>query len=300
MSIKGVWLPVITPFREGKVDFASYTKLINFYIDKKIDGIIPLGTTGESPAIEEDEYLRVVESTMEIVNKRIPVFFGAGGNYTRKVIRQIEKIEQYDFSGILSVSPYFNRPDQRGIYEHYRAIAESTAKDVILYNIPHRTGRNIENETIRRLAAIHNIVGVKDACGSIAQTMDLLSNRPDNFSVMAGDDMLYFIILALGGDGGIMASAHVDTEKYAGIYRLMRENDHVGARTLWTEAARLIPLLFAEPSPGPLKYILKKRNMIASDETRLPITGISESLAKRIDELIERGGGATSGMQEHY
>ncbi len=286
MNIEGVWLTIITPFRDGKVDFASYENLVNYYIDKKIDGIIPLGTTGESPSIEDDEYLRVVESTIEIVKGRIPVFFGAGGNYTRKVIRRLERIEQYDFSGILSVSPYFNRPDQRGIYEHYKAIAESTAKDVIIYNIPHRTGRNIENETIRRLAAIKNIVGVKDACGSITQTMDLLMNRPDNFSVMAGEDMLYFAMLALGGDGGIMASAHVDTEKYVGIYKLMRENDHVGARTLWTAASRLIPLLFEEPSPGPLKYILNKRSMIASEETRLPITGISESLATRIDELI--------------
>ena len=288
MELKGVWLPVVTPFINNEIDFESYKNLIDYYIDKKITGIIPLGTTGESPAVEDDEFIRIVETTIEAVNDRVPVCFGVGGNYTDKVVRQIKKIEKYDFAGILSVSPYYSRPGQAGIYEHFRKISENTAKSIIIYNIPYRTGRNIENETIYRLAELPNIAGIKDSCGDIKQSMELLLNRPADFSVLTGEDLLFFTTLTLGGDGGILAAAHVHTEKYLKIYDLVKSNNHIEAAALWKGLAGLIPHLFIEPNPSPVKYILKRMNLISSDETRLPLTGISEGLKVKLDDFLAR------------
>lgn len=288
MNIKGVWLPVVTPFINNEVDYKSYKKLIDYYIDKKISGIIPLGTTGECPTIEDDEFIKIVETTIETVNKRVPVFFGVGGNYTDKVIRQIKKIEEYDFEGILSVSPYYNTPGQTGIYEHFKKISENTNKKIIVYNIPYRTGRNIENETIYKLAILRNIVGIKDSCANIKQSMELLLNKPDNFSILTGDDLMFFITLTLGGDGGILAAAHIDTEKYIKTYELIKSNDHQGAVKCWKELTKLIPLLFSEPNPSPVKYMLGRMGLIASSETRLPLTDISEGLKAQLDRFMQK------------
>lgn len=288
MELKGVWLPVVTPFINNEVDYESYRRLINFYIDKKISGIIPFGTTGESPAIEDDEFFKILETTIETVDKRIPIYFGVGGNYTDKVIRQINKIEKYDFEGILSVSPYFSRPGQAGIFEHFKKISNNTDKNIIVYNIPYRTGRNIENETIYKLATLRNITGIKDSCGDIKQSMELLLNKPDNFSVFTGEDLMFYITLTLGGDGGILAAAHIDTEKYINIYKLVKSNDHQSAAKYWKELSELIPLLFNEPNPSPVKYMLKRMNLISSSETRLPLTDISENLKVQLDRYIKK------------
>lgn len=286
MKVQGVLLPIITPFLNGEVDYSSYENLIEHYIGRKIHGLIPLGTTGENQTIEDEEFIKIVESTIQTVNGRIPVYFGVGGNNTKKVVRQIRKLESYEFEGILSVSPYFSRPSQRGIYEHFREISEHTDRNIIIYNIPYRTGRNIENETIYRLAVLKNIVGIKDACGDIKQTMELIFNKPEGFSVLCGEDILFFNTLVMGGDGGVLASAHIETEKYLTVYDLVKNNNHHDAIGYWRELVKIIPLLFIEPSPGPIKYILKEKNMISSDETRLPITGISDGLKKQLNRLV--------------
>jgi len=196
------------------------------------------------------------------------------------------KIEKYDFDGILSVSPYYNRPGQDGIYEHFRKISESTDKDIVMYNIPYRTGRNMENDTIFRLSSLRNIVGIKDSCGDIKQTMELLRDRPEDFAVLTGDDIMYYTTLALGGDGGILAAAHIHTGKYIKIFELMESNDHKGAASCWKGLSELIPLLFAEPNPSPVKYMLERMGLIASGETRLPITGVSETLKAKLDAFL--------------
>ena len=286
MKIMGVWLPIVTPFLNGEVDYKSLENLIDFYLKKNIAGIIPLGTTGESPTIEDYEFEKIVENVIQKVNGKIPVYVGIGGNYTDKVISKIKKVSKYNFDGILSVSPYYSRPSQAGIYEHFKKISESTDKNIIIYNIPYRTGRNIENETIFRLSELKNIIGVKDSCGDIKQSMELIFNKSDNFYVLTGEDMLYFITLTMGGDGGILAAAHVETEKYVKIYDLIKGNNHIEAQKYWKKLIDIIPYLFIEPSPRPIKYILKKKNMISSDETRLPITDISDNLKKRLDKFI--------------
>ena len=286
MQIKGVWLPIITPFYQGKVDFNSYSKLIEFYLDKKIHGIIPLGTTGEGPVIDESEYEAVIDKTVAQVNGRIPIFVGAGGNYTDKSIKQIKIVEKYRVDGILSVCPYYNRPDQRGIYAHFRKLAESTDLKLIVYNIPYRTGRNIENETLFKLAEIKNIIAVKDSCGDFKQTMDLILNKPHDFSVLTGEDILFYSTLCLGGDGGILAAAHVQTETFIKLFDLISANNHKDALNQWKPLLEMIPLLFAEPNPAPLKYYLHRKGLIRSLETRLPIVEISEELKQKIDQMI--------------
>jgi 4-hydroxy-tetrahydrodipicolinate synthase len=195
-------------------------------------------------------------------------------------------VEKANVDGILSVSPYYNRPDQRGIFEHFKKISESTSLPVILYNIPYRTGRNMENDTILKLAELKNIVGIKDSCGIANQTIDLLASKPEGFSVFTGEDILFLTNLVHGGDGGILASAHLYTEKFMNIFRFMKENKCQSALDEWKPLIKIIQLLFKEPNPAPLKYLLQQQNLITSDEVRLPLVGISEGLKKELDEVM--------------
>jgi 4-hydroxy-tetrahydrodipicolinate synthase len=282
-SLKGVWLPIITPFSGGKIDYLSYKKLIDYYTLKGISGLIPNGTTGECPTIEDDEFEELLEKTVEFNQNRLPIYYGLGGNNTHKLLKQIKVVEKYKVDGILSVCPYYSRPDQKGIYEHFKAISESTVLKIIIYNIPYRTGRNIENETLFKLAELKNIVGVKDSCGNINQTMDLIFNHPANFSVLTGEDILFYLNLVLGGDGGILAAAHLETEKFVSVKKSVDQNDYQSALETWKTIEKFIPLLFKEPNPAPIKYYLAKKGLIESDEVRLPLTRISENLKHELN-----------------
>jgi len=286
MSIEGVWLPIITPFRNDEIDYVSYKNLIDFYIGKGISGIIANATTGESPVLTEFEFVELADRTLEYVNNRIPVYYGLGGNCTKKMVDQLRIVENTHVHGVLTVSPYFNRPDQRGIYEHFKKLSESSSLPIVLYNIPYRTGRNMENHTIFKLAELENVIGIKDSCGNVSQTIELIVSKPDDFSVLTGDDLMYFTSLAHGGDGGILASAHINTEKYVMIYKLMKENNFRAALNEWKLLTKIIPLLFEEPNPAPLKYILEKQEMISSGELRLPLVEISEHLMKKVEQYI--------------
>jgi len=286
MSINGVWVPVITPFKEDKVDFDSYERLVNYYIKEGANGIMPVATTGESPTLSENEYEEIVAKSMEIVNGRVPVMIGLGGNNTKVVIEKLKMAQRYKVQGILSVSPYYNRPDQRGIYEHFNAISQSTDLDIMIYNIPYRTGRNVENETLFRLAQKRNIIGVKDASGDFNNTIELLLNRPEGFSVLTGEDVLFYSSLLLGGDGGIMASAHLRTKDFIKVYNDIKNNDHNEALKTWRELSKFIPLLFKEPNPAPIKYILQQKGLIDSGEVRLPLVEITDELKKELEFLI--------------
>ncbi len=286
MKLKGVWLPIITPFKNDKIDFKSYKKLIDHYLSKGISGIIPLGTTGEIPVLSDFEFEEMIEKTMEYVNGRLPVYVGIGGNYTANVIKKIKIAEYYDIHGILSVCPYYNKPGQDGIYEHFRTISEETFLNIVLYNIPYRTGVNIENETIYRLAELKNIIGLKDACGDIKQTMSLLMNPPKDFSILTGEDILFYSTLTLGGQGGILASSHIKTELFVDMYNKIQNNDLEGALQIWKRLYDFIPLLFKEPNPSPIKYCLKEQGLIESAEVRLPLTQISDSLKEKLDRTL--------------
>ena len=286
MEIQGVWLPIVTPFTDGQVDLASYERMLAHYLDQGVTGVFPIGTTGESPTLDDDEIEALVDRTVTVVGGRVPVFVGIGGNATAKVVRAIRRLERYAFPGIVSVCPYYNRPGQDGLREHFTRIAEATDKQILIYNIPYRTSVNLTNDTLLQLAELANILGVKDSSGSTAQSLDLLRLRPQGFSVMTGDDGFFYTSLAHGGDGGILASSHVHTRRFLQVYERMTANDHHGARVLWAELEAMIPLLFREANPMPIKHCLWRQGLIKSAECRLPLTQVSEALARDLDRAL--------------
>jgi 4-hydroxy-tetrahydrodipicolinate synthase len=286
--ISGVWVPLVTPFMDGQVDLESYRRLIERYLARGVTGLFPLGTTGEAPTLDEEETDAVVAATVETVAGRVPVFVGIGGNATRKVIKTIDRLGRFEFPGIVSVCPYYNRPTQDGLLQHFAALSDATDHQILIYNIPYRTSVNLSNDTLLRLAERRNIVGVKDSSGSIAQSLELLARKPTGFSVLTGEDPLFFTMICNGADGGILAAAHLATEQFVEIARLVRSNDHVAARTIWSSLRELIPRLFAEANPMPIKYCLWRQGLIRSPECRLPLSSVSEELARELDHWIEK------------
>ncbi len=284
--ITGVWVPLVTPFKDGAVDLASYRRLIEHYIGQGVAGLFPLGTTGEAPTLDDGEADAIVAETVEAVAGRVPIFVGIGGNATAKVIKTIKRLGRLEFSGIVSVCPYYNRPMQVGMREHFTAIAEATDREILIYNVPYRTSVNLTNETLLRLAELPNIVGVKDSSGSIAQSLDLLATRPAGFSVLTGDDALFFPLLCCGADGGVLASAHVATDRFVNIAQRVATNDHSGARAIWEPLQRFVPKLFQEANPMPIKHCLWRQGLIASPECRLPLTSVSGELGGVLDRLL--------------
>jgi 4-hydroxy-tetrahydrodipicolinate synthase len=284
--LSGVWVPLVTPFKDGRLDVASYRNLVEHYLDKGVSGLFPLGTTGESPTLDDDEADAVVEETVRVAAGRIPVFVGIGGNATHKVLNTIRRLQRYDFPGIVTVCPYYNRPTQEGLLGHFGAIAEATDRQILVYNIPYRTSVNLANATLLRLAARPNIVGVKDSSGSMAQSLDLLASKPEGFSVLTGEDALFFPLLCSGVDGGILASAHIATERFVAVARLVAANNHQAARAEWEPLMRFIPKLFQEANPMPIKHCLWRQGLIASPECRLPLGSVSTALAAELDECL--------------
>jgi 4-hydroxy-tetrahydrodipicolinate synthase len=284
---KGVFLPIITPFHRGAVDHETFRRLVELYVGKGVDGIIPLGTTGEVPTVEDDEYIQILEDTIEVVAERVSIYAGVSSNSTSKCLHLIKKLDRYPLNGYLITAPYYNLPSQDGIYNHFKLISETTERSILIYNIPYRTGRNMENETILRLSKLPNISGIKDSCGNINQTIELIRDRGKDFSVLTGEDILYYFNLVSGGSGGILASAHLKTEVFVAISRLIENGDHKSALQKWGPLSKVVPLLFKEPNPAPIKYVLARKGIIKSDEVRLPLAGISNTLKTILDGLIE-------------
>lgn len=285
-KISGLWLPLVTPFKDGAIDFASYDRLVNHYIAKGVDGLLPLGTTGESPALDEDEIAAVIERTLAVADGRVPVFAGVGGNATAKVEKELKRLHHLPIAGILSVCPYYNRPSQDGLIAHFRHIAAATDRDIVIYNIPYRTAVNLSNDSLLELAELPNIVGVKDSSGSVEQSLELLRRKPSDFAVLTGEDALFFTMRANGAEGGILAASHVATEGFVEVERCFRADELSGARKAWAPLAGFVPMLFAEANPMPIKHLLWRQGLIASPECRLPLTRISDDLARRLDAVF--------------
>jgi 4-hydroxy-tetrahydrodipicolinate synthase len=286
--ISGVWIPLVTPFKDGQVDLESYRRLIEHYLTCGVSGLFPLGTTGEAPTLDEEEADIIVAATIETVAGRVPVFVGVGGNATRKVVKNIDRLGRFEFPGIVSVCPYYNRPTQDGLLQHFAALSDATDRQILIYNIPYRTSVNLSNDTLLRLAERRNIVGVKDSSGSIAQSLELLARRPTGFSVLTGEDPLFFTMICNGADGGILAAAHLATERFVEVAHLVASNDHVAARTIWSSLRDFVPGLFREANPMPIKYCLWRQGLIRSPECRLPLSSISEGLARELDRWIDK------------
>jgi 4-hydroxy-tetrahydrodipicolinate synthase len=268
------------------VDLESYERLLDHYLGLGIGGVFPLGTTGESPTLDDAESEAIIDRTLAVVAGRVSVFVGVGGNATAKVVDRVPRLDRYDFLGIVSVCPYYNRPGQDGLAAHFRQIAEATERQIVIYNIPYRTAVNLANDTLLALAEQANIVGVKDSSGNLAQSLELLRRRKPGFAVMTGEDNLYYTMLAHGADGGMLASAHLRTRDFIDIHQRMLANDHRGARRLWSQLEPLVPLLFREANPMPIKYCLWRQRLLRSPECRLPLTRISLQLAAELDHAL--------------
>ncbi len=289
--IQGLWLPLITPFHDGRLDATSLAGLIAHYLDQPVDGFIMAATTGEGLTIDDEETAHLVAIATEAVDGRRPVFLGLSGSDTRRLTAALDRAETWPVDGYLVTCPYYSRPSQDGLYQHFATLAGRTDRPVVLYNIPYRTGVNLANETLLRLAELPNIVGVKDCCVNPAQSFDLLRDRPPGFGVLTGEDALFYSALTQGADGGILASAHVETAAFAAVRDALLAGDQPGALGLWRDLVGLARLLFAEPSPAPVKHCLWRAGLIASPEVRLPMTGVSPGLADRLTaEMTRRRG----------
>lgn len=288
-DLNGLWLPLVTPFRDGVLDERSLDRLVTHFAAQPIDGFILGATTGEGTSLDDEEAERLVaitRATLEAAGRSVPLYFGLSGADTRKTIKALERTASWDVTGYLITCPYYTRPSQRGLLAHFSALADSTQRPILIYNIPYRTGVNLANETMLQLAERANIVGVKDCSADPEQSFDLLRHRSADFAVLTGEDHLFYGALTLGADGGITASAHVRPQAFAAIRDKLVGGDQLGALADWTRLADLPRLLFAEPSPGAIKYWLWRAGLIDSPEMRLPMVPITAGLASRIDEAM--------------
>jgi 4-hydroxy-tetrahydrodipicolinate synthase len=287
----GIWLPLITPFRDGALDAPSLRRLLHHYATQPIDGLILGATTGEGLTLDEPELERLVTITAELlatIGRRIPLCLGLCGSHTDKLIKSLHHTASWPIDSYLIACPYYTRPSQQGLRQHFTALADAAAHPILIYNIPYRTGVNLGNETMLRLAQHPNIVGLKDCCADATQSFDLLRTRPPNFAILTGEDALFYTALTQGADGGILASAHIEPQAFATIRTHLLAGDQPTALAAWRALADLPRLLFAEPSPAPIKHWLWRTGLIDSPELRLPMTPVSDSLATRIEREIAR------------
>ena len=278
----GIWLPLITPFRDGRLDETSLRRLLAHYAGEPVDGLILAATTGEGLTLDEEETARLCGIAAGGRPAGRPIYLGLSGSDTRKLVHALERTADWPIQGYLITCPYYTRPSQEGLFRNFAVLAGATARPIIVYNIPYRTGVNLGNETLLRLAERPNIVGVKDCCADQAQSFDLLRARPPSFAVLTGEDASFYGALAHGADGGILAAAHVETRAFAAVRACLLAGDQPGALAAWSELVDLARLLFAEPSPAPIKHWLWGCGLIDSPEVRLPMTGVSDALAQRL------------------
>lgn len=284
--LKGCGTALITPFRaDGSVDEQTLASLVNWQIEEGIHFLVPCGTTGESPTLTHDEHLSVVDITTRTAAGRVPILAGAGGNNTSKVIKLLAEVKKLGVDGILSVAPYYNKPTQEGIYQHYRAIAESTDLPIIVYNVPSRTGINILPATLLRLAEIPNIAGVKEASGDISQIGEICTRAPADFRILSGDDSLTFAIIALGGHGIISVASNEVPGMMAKLATACLKGRLEEAREWNRKLYPLMKINFVESSPIPVKAALAMMGKI-QEVYRLPLIRISEGARAKVASVL--------------
>jgi 4-hydroxy-tetrahydrodipicolinate synthase len=294
----GIHIPVVTPFHGAKFDPDTMALLIDRLIAAGVHGIAPCGTTGESATLSHDEHRRVVESTVQAVRKRALVIAGAGSNSTAEAVALTRHAESAGADAALLICPYYNRPTQQGLIEHFRAVADATSLPIIMYNIPKRTGVNMEAATTIELSRVPNIVGIKEASGDLDQVMAIIA-RTEDFNVLTGDDALLYPLGALGGHGGIMAAAHVATEQWVKLWSYIAAGEFAQARKLHYHLLPLVKALFYESNPTPLKAALEMLGIPVGSPRPplLPATeGCRQALTRELGRLgLLSGGGRESG-----
>lgn len=281
----GAIVATVTPFRNGKVDRAALRRLVEFQIASGTDGIVPCGTTGESATLSFEEHERVIDAVIEAVDGRVPVIAGTGSNNTREAILLTRYARKAGANGALVITPYYNKPTQEGLYRHFRAVAESADIPVVLYNVPGRTGVNMAAETVARLAAVSNIVGVKEASGNLNQVCDIIRSTPRKFCVLSGDDFLFFPMMALGAKGVISVASNVAPRAMADLYDAYVIGEVSRAREIHYHLWPLFHILFIETNPIPAKTALAMLGRIR-EEFRLPLCPMGDANRKALARVL--------------
>jgi 4-hydroxy-tetrahydrodipicolinate synthase len=283
---QGCGTALVTPFKNDlSLDEAALRRLVRRQIDAGVDFLVPCGTTGESPTLGHADHLRVVEITMEEAAGKTPVVAGAGGYNTAEVIELAKELEAMGVDGILSVTPYYNRPTQEGLYQHYKAIASATRLPIIVYSVQGRTGVNVEAGTLKRLSEIDNVVGVKEASGSLAQVAAILNQVPDRFAVLSGDDAVTLPVISLGGKGVISTAGNEIPAEMTAIARLALANDYPAARAIHRKYLPLMEVNFVETNPIPVKAAMALMGLL-EPVWRLPLVPPSQASLGKIQKVL--------------
>ncbi len=289
-QLKGVGVALVTPFHaDGSIDFVAYQRLVDHVIEGGVDYVVALGTTGESPTLSIEEKYKLLDKTVEFVEKRVPVVAGFGGNNTNYVLKTIKGYHFNGIDAILSVSPAYSKPTQEGIYQHYKAIAAIAPRPIILYNVPSRTGSNMSAETTLRLARdFQSIISMKEASGNLAQCMEIVKGNPrEDFLVVSGDDIITLPMIGFGMDGVISVIANATPKVFSDMVHAALKGDFVTARKLHFQLLELTQLLFAENNPGGVKAALSVLG-ICEENFRLPIVPVSRGLKAKIEAAMEK------------
>lgn len=284
----GTGVALVTPFlKNGKTGFDSLGRIVNHVIKGGVEYLVIMGTTGESVTLTKEEKKDILKFIGEVGNKRTPVVYGVGGNNTLEAARELEHIDASMADAILSVSPYYNKPSQAGIVQHYKTLSSATKLPIILYNVPGRTGSNLLPQTTLEIAAkCKNIIGIKEASGNMEQIMYLIQHRNKGFLVISGDDAITMPLIAAGADGVISVIANAYPKQFSTMVRLALQGKIVESRKLHYQLLDLIPLLFAEGSPSGIKYVLSQMG-ICQNYFRLPVAPVSKKLEQKINTLIK-------------
>ncbi len=287
-KFRGTGVAIVTPFhREGSIDFKSFQKLIEYQIKGGVEYIVFMGTTGESVTLNADEKNAIINFGLEIVEGRVPVVIGIGGNNTRQVITDIKNTDFTGVSAILSVSPYYNKPQPRGIFNHYRAVAAESPVPVIIYNVPGRTSSNINAETTLRIAhEVPNVIAIKEASGDLAQSSRIINGKPEDFLVISGEDPNTLPFMAIGGDGVISVIANAFPDEFSTMVRHCLKNNYVEARKIHFKLFDIIEAIYSDGSPSGIKALLEIKGL-AKNNLRLPLVKVNKGVFNHLSALNE-------------
>ena len=288
-SLIGTGVALVTPFnKDFSVDVAALKKIVNFQIDNGISYLVVLGTTAENATLSQEEKELVIQTVIEANNNRLPLVLGLGGNNTFEVVEELKIRDFSKFTAILSVSPYYNKPTQEGIYQHFKAISEASPIPIILYNVPGRTASNMLPATVIRLANdFNNIIAIKEAAGDIVQAMKIIEHKPNDFLVISGDDMIALPMVLAGGSGVISVIGQGFPKEFSSLIQFGLERKVDQAYELQYQLAESIDLIFEQGNPGGIKEVLKSLGL-SSNVVRLPLVNVSEDLAKRLDTITKK------------
>ncbi|MFK0521581.1 4-hydroxy-tetrahydrodipicolinate synthase [Paenibacillus illinoisensis] len=286
-QIQGIYVPVITPFtKDNQLDIPSFRNYITHMANSGIHGLVINGTTGESPTVSWDEVeqlVQVTKETLQSINKTIPIVVGTGTNDTASTVKRTQMAGELGADAVLVVTPYYNRPTEEGIYEHFRVTAE-VGVPVIVYEIPARTGVRVSVDTMKRIMNLDGVIGLKDSTNGVELMSELV--RSGSKPILCGDDAFFYDMLSEGAAGGMLASANINTEQFIEVYDRYKNGDKEGSRELFTRVAPFIDHLFAEPAPAMIKWLLVNQGIITCDQLRLPLMPASEQLKAKMDEYL--------------